>query len=87
MTNRNSRKRIITIEGLPENLLEDKQNVNKFLTRLRNAISASVSLKSVKENNKIKKVIVASGSDIENMIPLIMEFVDCTEDNIKIHKF
>ena len=85
--NRNSRKRTTTVEGIPEKLLEDKQNVNKFLTKMRNAISASVSLKNVKENNETKKIIVASGSNTDSMVPLIMEFVDCGEDNIKIHKF
>lgn len=82
VVNRNARKRTTTIEGIPNDLFEDKQNVNKFLTKLRNVLSASVSLKNVKGSN----IIIASGSDTDGMIPLLMEFADCSLDNIKVHK-
>jgi len=78
---RNSRKYTTTIENIPDKFLIDKDKLNNFLVKLRNAISSRATFK---EENNIKFIEV-SGNKTEIIIKLLCEYLNCTDDMIRIH--
>lgn len=81
IVNRNSRKHITTIEGIPAFKFMDNEKTGKFLLKLRNAISARATLK----NKTTNPIIEYSGDNVDKVIPLICDFCSCDETDIVVH--
>lgn len=81
IVNRNSRKHITTIEGIPAFKFMDNEKTEKFLLKLRNAISARATLK----NKLTNPIIEYSGDNVVKVIPLICDFCSCDETDIVVH--
>jgi translation initiation factor 1 (eIF-1/SUI1) len=78
---RNSRKYITTIENIPVKFLTDKNKLDAFLVKLRNAISSRATYKEEKD----EKFIEVSGNKTEIIIKLLCKFLNCSSDSIKVH--
>jgi len=78
---RNSRKHITTIENIPINKFNNEEKTEKFLVKLRNAISSRATLK----NKTTEPIIEVSGNKIDNMIPIICDFCQCKIADVIIH--
>lgn len=81
IVNRNSRKHITTISGIPVSKFTDNEKVEKFLLKIRNAISARATLKNKTSN----PIIEYSGNNIDKVIPLICKFCSCDDTDIVVH--
>lgn len=81
IVNRNSRKHVTTIDGIPVSKFTDNEKVERFLVKIRNAISARATLKNKTSN----PIIEYSGDNVDKVIPLICDFCSCDVSDIVVH--
>jgi translation initiation factor 1 (eIF-1/SUI1) len=78
---RNARKFITSVAGIPSNRFDDIIKVEKLMFKLKNAISARATIK----NKDSEPVIEMAGNKIELIIPIICAFVPCNTSDIIVH--
>ena len=82
VTQRNGRKHITKIEGLPNDLFDDEKRIDKMLTELKTKISARA---CVKISDEGQKYIETSGNRVKVMEEVICDYIKCDSSSIKIH--
>lgn len=81
ITKRNSRKHITTIENIPPNKFNDREKVDRFMSKFKTIIASRATLKNKDDN----PIIEFSGDCVERIIPLLCEFTSCDKSDIVIH--
>jgi translation initiation factor 1 len=81
---RNGKKKITSIEGIPEKYLLDKDIANNLLLPLKSKLASRADRKKDKESGEY--YIEVSGSDVAIIKGILIDNItECTESNIKVH--
>jgi len=80
VTNRNGRKAITSVEGAPLKFVKSNQ-FDQFMKHLKSALASRATLQGTDDN----PIIEVSGKNVDKIKELLIKYINCREDQIKIH--